>query len=426
MKRLSSGSAHRGVAVLSVSSAAGQLLTLAAAPVLSRIYSPEAFGVFAILLSIVSIAATAGSLRLESAIPVASEVEAYSLVKTALISSLVVGLCCVPLAFLFQSASVGMSPIAISLILPFLVWITAIYAVLTNYSLRGRSYAAVARRNFLQQAGTASAQFLVSAWIRSGLGLALGLGVGRCVGIASLVRETDLLSRHAPHQATPWLATLGRYWRFPLVFMPSALMNVVGTQIPILLVAAKYGTSSVGNLSQAIKFGAIPAALVGSAVSSVVMAEIAMRVRRGETDNRSRYLRVSKALIPMAVAWFLLLVVVAPVALPLILGDAWGSSGEFAAALAISAATGLIAAPLSVVFVLYEKSLVNISLDVARVVLVSVLGFTAWGLGYSAVAAVLAMSSAMAVIYAATWAGGLRVVSPAAQHDSCMKSEEGT
>lgn len=386
-------------------------MTLLATPVLSRIYSPAAYGAFASLMALVAIASTAGSLRLESAVPIATAGDARQMLKASAWSSLLAGVICAGLLAGLGHSAVSGDPWLGSMLVVYIVWVTAMYSVLTASSLRSHQYAAVARRNLLQAAGTAGGQLVLSRWLKSALGLTAGLAVGRSLGVASLVRESRLLRNLHEADESSMSSALKRYWRFPLVFMPSALLNVLGTQLPILLVARAYGAESVGNLAQALTFGAIPAALLGTAISSVVLAEMAARVRAGELNQRQRYLRVSKALAPLGLGWFLGLVLVAPSLLPVVLGSEWQSSGEFAAALAVGAGLGLMVSPLTVVFLLYERSLVNLGLDIFRVVLVVAAGVAAWRLGHGPVVAVFVMSAAMGIVYVTTWIIGLWVVS---------------
>lgn len=243
------------------------------------------------------------------------------------------------------------------------------------------------------------------------MGLVGGLAIGRTLGVASLVRESGLFARDRVHDKATMKGTLKRYWRFPLVFMPSALSNVLGAQLSILIVARAYGAESAGNLAQAVTFGAMPTALVGTAASSVVLAEMASRLRAGELDQRARYLKASKALLPLGVGWFLVLVVAGRPLLPIVLGPEWSDSGQYLAALAVGASAGLIVSPVSVVFVLYERATANVLLDLARIVLVGGMGAIAWSFGPGPVGTVFLMSMAMAVVYLAIWWMGLRVVS---------------
>lgn len=341
-----------------------------------------------------------------------------------MLASLAAGLGAIPIAALVISRGGQTAPWSSYMVFLVLVWTTSTYTVLTSFVLRARSYGAVARRNFLQQTATAGGQILAARWLPTGFGLLLGLALGRCVGIASLLRESGLFRKGAA-TSTSIVTALRRYWRFPLVFTPSALLNVVATQIPVLLVASRFGAADAGNLAQAVRLGAIPAALIGGAVSSVVMAEIAHRVRDGQLDNRARYLRVSRALVPLAVAWFLLLVVVAPFVLPVILGGAWDSAGDYAAAMSLGVAGGLIASPLSVVFALYERARLNVTLDISRLLLMGTLGLMTTIMDYGPVTVVLAMSTGMFAVYAATWTLGLKIVTPHVDDSTWDADERG-
>lgn len=403
--------AARGVAAISTGVATGHAITLLATPVLSRIYSPADFGAFASFMAFVMIASTAGSLRLESAVPIASPGEARQMLWASALSSLLAGALCAAVVVGVGHPAISRGPWLGSALVVYIVWITSMYAVLTAYSLRAHQYSAVARRNLLQALGTTGGQLLLAGWTRSAMGLVGGLAIGRTLGVASLVREIGLFARDRDPDGATMTAALRRYWRFPAVFMPAALLNVLGVQLPILIVARAYGAESAGNLAQAFTFTLIPAALLGTAISSVVLAELAAKVRAGELDQRHRYLRVSRALAPFGLAWILGLVLLAPSLLPWVLGPQWESAGQFAAALGISAGTGLVVSPLSVVLLLYQRSAVNLLLDVGRVALVAVVGVAAWASGLGPVAAVLGMSVSMGIVYTVTWVVGLQVVS---------------
>lgn len=409
--RVRLGRAKDGIAAITTGTAAGQAVALIAAPILSRVYSPSDFGAFASLLALVAIASTAGSLRLESAVPIASEIEARDMVRTAALSALVAGLICAGILAVTGHHVFAQQGWLGAGLVTYLVWVGAMYTVLTAFSLRERKYNAVAQRNFLQSVGKAVGQLFLSPWLNSGTGLAVGFAMGRSLGVASLVRESGMFSKDARGPIQKQLITLRRYWRFPVVFMPSGLLNVLGAQLPLLLVTRSYGAASAGNLAQALTFGAIPAALMGSAISSVVMAEMAARVRAGELNQRARYMRVTRALLPIGLGWLLLMLIGSPIILPWVLGPEWSESGAFSSAFAAAASAGLIVSPLTVVFDLYERALLSFMLDLGRVVLVGCLGAAAWKSGQGPAAAVAIMSLGMAAVYAAIWLLALRTVS---------------
>ena len=91
---LPKGRLRRAVVVLMTGSAFGQLLVLAASPLLTRLYTPEDFGVLGVFTALLMIFGIAVSLRYELAIPLAEDdarmvnLLALSLVLTLLVSSL--------------------------------------------------------------------------------------------------------------------------------------------------------------------------------------------------------------------------------------------------------------------------------------------------------------------------------------------------
>lgn len=409
------GVAHRGVAKITGSAAAGQLVVLAVTPILTRLYSPADFGIFAVLISLVMIVATIGTLRLQFAIPVCTDAEAAALVRVSLVASFCAGLLLTPWVLSSglaeqaeRTAGSGGAVLAV-LLVGYLVWVTSAYTVLTNYALRRKTYGAVARRNFLQALGTAGGQLALARWASSSVGLTMGQAIGRSVGVLSLVREAREVRAHS-QRAAGWIPTLKTYWRYPVVFLPAGLMNTFSLQFPLLLVGYQYGAADAGNLSQAMRLASVPAALLGGAVSSVVLAEISQRVREGVLDNRARYVRLTRALFPIASAWAAGLLVVAPWALPRLLGEGWASAGWYAAAMAPSVGLSVIVSPLTMVLPVYGRSALQFGLDALRLTLVCGSGLIAGMLGASPVQAVLAMSMSLALVYVVTWIAGLRVV----------------
>lgn len=63
------GSFVRNVAVLAGGTAAGQAIVVLASPVLTRLYTPEDFGVLAVYASLLCVLSTVATLRYELAIP---------------------------------------------------------------------------------------------------------------------------------------------------------------------------------------------------------------------------------------------------------------------------------------------------------------------------------------------------------------------
>ena len=122
-------------------------------------------------------------------------------------------------------------------------------------------------------------------------------------------------------------------------------------------------------------------------------------------------MKASKALFPVAIGWAAILLLIAPWALPALLGTGWATSGIYAAVMAPSVSLGVLVSPLTMVLPIYQKSVLQFGLDGLRLLVVCGSGLAAWAWGFGPVAAVLVMSLCMTGVYLATWLVGLRVVS---------------
>ena len=403
----------RGVLALVSGSATGQLVALAAAPILARIYSPASFGEFSYVISLCMILVTVASLSFEAAVPLAgSTCDAQRLTRLALASAGLTTLVVTLLVALFsplitQAAGFEMTPWVWWL--PALLWVTSVFVVLSQAALRDRSYYPVARRTLTQNVGTSVTQVGLGTVTQSAAGLLTGQFVGRLLGIVSLGSTVhELLSR--PTEGG-YRGTIKRYWRFPLVYTPSAALNVLGAQLPLILIGIGFGVQSAGYLGVAQRIVVIPAGLIGIAVTQVFSAEISSRLRSGVRENRSIYIRASIRLGTLGVCLTVGVVTLSPVVFPAALGQQWVPAGAFAQAMGLSAGLGLLAVPTSFVLVAYQRTVVFLFLAVSRIALILGFGWLAYANGMGAVATIWAMYAGQAVNYAATWIIGLRVVS---------------
>ena len=284
-----------GVLTLVAGTAGAQALTLLASPILTRLYSPASFGEFTYMFSMAAVIGSVASFGFELAIPLAGKVsDAQKLLRmamgtatgTAILTALVVIF--FPKA-LSQAANFNVMPWA--LWVPFLVLFTAWFTVLSQATLRQRGYNAIATRTLTQNVGTVGGQLLLATVTRTAAGLLTGQVFGRLFGIVSLARKNMGLIRRSGRGG--YRETLRAYWRFPIVFAPTAVFNTLGLQLPLILLSAWFGIEDAGFLGVAQRITMIPLSLIGIAVGQVFTGELTARLRANHRDNRRLYLRVS-------------------------------------------------------------------------------------------------------------------------------------
>lgn len=407
-KRLSSN--RRGALSIFTGIAAGQLLALAAAPLLSRLYSPTDFGVFATCSAIVLTIGTVAGLRFELAVPLPRrDQDAYGLVMLGIISATVVGVLSTLAVLLGGAALAG--ALGQPQLMPWL-WVvppgvtaTGYYLALNQLAIRRRRFAAIGRRSIAQSLTILATQIGAGlAHLRPG-GLVLGLGVGQAVSAASMLPGSGIRSAEARSGRTrPVLRSLlVRYRRFPLILGPAGLLNVLGLQLPVLLLAAWYGGEVAGWMGLTQRVLAFPVALVGTAVAQVYLSEIA-RTTRDDLAAASRlFRRATLGLSGLAVVLLLGLLLLGPAVFSIVFGSEWTTSGRYAQALAVGLAAQLVASPLSQTLIVLERQRLQFISDLLRVLAMIAVVFVAHVTGASALTAVWAVGVTLAVTYTLSW-----------------------
>lgn len=399
----------RGVLAIGGGTLAGQLILLAVTPILSRLYTPEAFGAFSTLIAIVSIVGSVAALKFDAGIVLPEEErDAATVTRMALFCAGLVSVISAGVLWALELLGLGESWSSIFLApvwMAVLAFLTALATILTQVALRGRAYAAVARRPPIQSGTTALVQVGMGFVAPGPVGLVTGTAVGNAAGLTPMVRMTRQLLRE---KGGSWRQMARRFWRLPSVLAPSALLNTLGSQVPLLAIAGLFGASVVGEFGMAYRIVYIPATLIGTAVAQVFAAELAKHLREGGGGATRIYLRASGALLLIALPVGAAVAGLGPWALPPILGPQWELVGDFCLPLAFIMALSLIASPTSQVYIIFQSA-ASLVMDAARLILLAaaIIASVAWQLG--PVEAVWALAIAQAIGYLLSWSYGIRV-----------------
>lgn len=409
---LRSSSALRGVLVISSGTLVGQLVIALATPLLSRLYSPEAFGAYSALLAIASAIGPASALKFDSAIllPRADAdargmlvLSLLSTVSVALLSALVT-LIVGPLAFEDAWKGTSLAPVWVGL----LVLTTGVFSCLMQAVLRAKAYSLVGWRSTVQSVAISVAQVGLGFVVPQSNSLLAGTVVGRTLGFGALVRGLRPLFSAGDGAKLSDLAR--KYWRSPAILAPSSLLNAFGTQLPLVIVMAWFGPAAAGQLGMAQRLVFLPAALLGAALGQVFGAELAERVREGSGGGRSLYLKATIQMSVLAALTCVCILVLAPWLLPCFLGNEWEQSGLFAQGMAISASLGLVVSPLSQVYAVHQSS-ASLLVDLSRIVFILTAAIIIRISEVDEVWAIWILYAGQVLNYLFTWVYGLRIVS---------------
>lgn len=399
----------RGVLALGGGTLAGQLILIAATPLLSRLYPPAAFGAFSALVAVASVIGPSAALKFDAGILLpADEQKAGVIARLALFSSVATSSLTGIIVWALELIGLGEAWAQVQfapLWIAGLVFLAALFTILTQAALRERAYTLVARRAPIQSTGTSVGQLGLGLLVPTAFGLLAGFAIGRLSGMVALVRRAwPLISL----RGESWKAAAREYWRLPAVLAPSALMNSLGSQIPLLAMAALFGAHVAGEFSMAQRIVYIPVTLIGASVAQVFAAELAKHVREGGHGAQSTYLRSSSRLALLALPISAAIAFIGPWALPIILGDQWHMAGEFCRPLAVVVGLSLIATPTSQVYTVFQSS-ISLLIDGSRIVLLATALAVSISIEFTPIETSWAIVAAQAANYVFTWVVGIRV-----------------
>ena len=390
--------------------AAAQVFGLCTMPLLSRLYSPGDFGVYAVLSALVVTFGTVGALRFELAIPLPSrERDAHSLASAGLWAALALALVGT------VGVAVGGDRLSAAFNQPNLMpWLWIVPAsgalmssclVLNQLAIRQRRFGSVGRRYLAQSVSMVLTQLATGgAGIKPG-GLILGLGLSQIFGAVSLTHGAGLRSQEAyeGRNFTRLRAVVSRYRRFPILLAPSGLLNVLGLQLPIILIAYWYGSQVVGWLGLAQRVLAVPVTLLGTAIAQVYLAELSRAVRGDLIRARQLFMRGTRTLVPVAAVLLLALILSGPWVFSWVFGEEWRQSGEYARALSVGLAAQMVGSPLSQTLIVLERQGLQFTWDAFRVVLISGAVVAAAWAEASPLTAIWLVGGLSAAFYCLSW-----------------------
>ena len=336
----------RSTLTLLTGSVAAHALPLLLGPALTRVYSPEAYGQFALLWTVSANIAVVGCARYEFALPLETTDEGAATLM-ALCARILVTVTAAAAAAGAVLVFWGGMPLAWTL--PLAVLAGGALQWLTLWATRSQRFGWLALARLVQQGGGAVLQLLLGVLKLGPLGLVLGAA-------ATALAAAGLLARPAP--AGGWrslwrrprqaLAAAARQHRdFPLLNTPHAFLGALQDTLTLVLVAALADDAAAGAWALALRYLKAPATLVGGALSQTLYPRLVGS--RNPDEARATVRRAVWGLAALALPLAAVLLLWGPALFTLAFGAEWAKTGDLARALAPYIALHFVASPLAVV-----------------------------------------------------------------------------
>lgn len=396
------------MAILTVGSGFARVIGMVSIPVLTRMYTPEDFGVMAVFIALVAIVAPLPTLRYVLALPLPRhDGLAMNLMALSAALMLIIGMV---LAFtLALFAEPLLTLMSLEVLAPWW-WLivlaligSGIYEILSFWATRRRAYKAIAHTQISQSAAGAVVKIVFGAFGTGPIGLLVGQVVAQSGGIGTFVRqflgEWRANWRHVRRSRLKRVAI--RHRGFPIYRLPSQFLLVFSQQAPVMFAAALFGVATAGQLGLALAVVALPLSLLGGSLGRALYGEAASISMRDPARLFSMVRLVQIRLFGLALAPATVLFLFGSPIFMLIFGPNWEQAGHFASFLAIYLPFQFTSSPLMQMMNLLNAQHMFLGINALRALSLLGLGYAVSSLELSAKGFVASYSVLAAMTYIA-------------------------
>lgn len=363
----------RSVAVLSSGSMITSFLPIITAPINSRFYTPEQYGIWgsvtalASLLGIVAYSHFPQILFLEKDNIEIEKIFKQSIQFVILFSGLLLAITILVVSFL-QYSNPSQTHLNYFYFLPVLTLLSGFNATISAWSNRKQLFKKIAFNRVLQN--------LTSVFLQLGIGFMMGGVIGLCLSyvIGLLVsfihynhRAKNIYSSLFKRLNFSSLAdTIKKYKQLFLLSLTSDFINNFSNQLPVLMLMSFSTPANVGYYNISNRLISLPVSFLTSSFSEVFRQRASDQYLQ-EGDCRKLVIKTVTVLFAITIIPFLLCMFFAPLLFKYFLGDNWEYAGTFAQLIGILFFFKIVISPVSYVVFLAKKFMISLVMDIILV-----------------------------------------------------------
>ncbi len=393
----------KNVLTLMTGTTIAQAIPIAISPILTRIYTPEDFGVFALYMAIASIIAAIATGRYELAIMLPKKDEdAINILALSIIISFFVSLVSLVIVFIFNAQItnlLGNPEISNWLyFIPITVLLTGIYQSLNYWLNRKKQYKRLATSRIVQSGSTATANLGMGFGGLGSSGLIVGGVLGQTIATSIL---TNMIWKEDNHRLKElnklkMIALILKYIKLPKYNLPNALIDGFRLSGISILIAKFFTTATLGQFSLAWKMVQMPMGVIGGSLSQVFFQKVS------STKKTDLHRIVMKFIVKASLVSAPIFIVIYFFAVDIFrfaFGENWEIGGQAASTMAPWLFLNFLSSPMANIFIVLNKQEIVLLVSIIYMLLpISILIFF-YSMGFINVLNIITLTMSIVLIF---------------------------
>lgn len=378
MKKISSSKSNYAKNVITLITGTGfaQAIPIAITPILTRVYTPADFGVFALFSAICAILTVIVTGRYELAIVVPEDdLDALNLVYLSIGLSFIVSF------FLFLLILIFGENIAILLknpelknflyLIPLSTFLLGTFQSFSYWFNRNSKYHIMASSRVLQSSVISGTQFISGFYKLSQIGLVFGQIFGQLTSLIYLSILFKISAREYKYSFSKIkiIEVAKKYKSFPRFLIFAHGFNTSSSQAPVILLNSLFTSTAAGYFMLTDRILQAPISLVARAIGDVFRQEASYQYTRNK-ECKKIYIATFKRLLSLSIIPFLLLFIFAKDIFIFAFGEEWGIAGEYAKILTPMFFMRFLTSPLSAMFTIAEAQKLDLIWQIILFILI--------------------------------------------------------
>lgn len=324
----------RNVLTLMTGTTIAQAIPIAISPILTRIYTPEDFGVYSLFISILYILASFITAKYELAIMIPKKDEdAINIFALGFIITFLISILTLIFIIFFSSYLIGFlknDNIGFWLyFIPISIFFTGIYNILYYFNNRRKNYTDIKNTTILKSIILAIFQLSVG-YIKTG---PAGLISGQLFSIIfanlklfkNVFSDKNIISKISILKI---YALAKKYRKFPLYVATGSIFDNISRNLTTILISVFYGLTTAGFYSMSKRIMDLPIALAGDSIRQVFFKEF-LKQKLDVKDLMIIFLKTLKYLLLIGFVFFSGLYLIVEDLFAFVFGETWRIAGTY-------------------------------------------------------------------------------------------------